>query len=136
MGNLVLSSYLFIKGLIFDILWIFFLLFLHDVLRLLHVLKIFIIIINRMCCCFFVFYPVRRIYVWSTTFQIYFVTIAMQQINTIKDVTLPFIDVSNPVWYLERNDSKSSWKVFVVSFNLHTRRWYVLVYYNSWLSLY
>ena len=46
------------------------------------VLKAFMIIIDRIYCCFFVFYPIRSIYIWSTTFQIYFKTFARHIINS------------------------------------------------------
>ena len=54
---------------------------------------------------FFVFYPIDGIYIWSNKFQIYFVKLTMQQIDTVKDKV---IDFSKPIWYLERIDLKTS----------------------------
>ena len=34
---------------------------------------------------FFVFHWIRRMFIWSTTFQIYFMTFVMQKINRIND---------------------------------------------------
>ena len=53
------------------------------------VLKALTIIIYRIYRCFF-FNPIERIYLWSTTFQIYFMTFVMQQINRIKDKIITF----------------------------------------------
>ena len=82
---ILFQLYLFIKGLIFDILYKFLPIsswFNATVAaywkHLLSSLKGFIV------ACFF-FNPIMRIYNWSTTFQIYFTTFAMQKINTIKD---------------------------------------------------
>ena len=52
------------------------------------------------------FYEIRRIYIWSTTFEIYFTTSEMQQINTIE---YKISDVSKPIRYLLRSDSKVLW---------------------------
>ena len=68
--------YLFIKGLLFVILrrsfW-----FLHNLTQLLQRIEsIFdFFFIDRIYCCFFVFYPIRRIDIWSTSNRIYFMTL-------------------------------------------------------------
>ena len=48
---------------------------------------LFIFFIDRIYCYFFVFYPVRRIYIWSTMIWIYFITFIM---STIKDKLTTF----------------------------------------------
>ena len=56
------------------------------------------------------FYPVRKIFIWSTMIQIYFLTLAVQQINTIKGkiTTFHWRFRANRIWYLEKSDWKSS----------------------------
>ena len=53
-------------------------------------MKTFIIIIDRIYCYFFIFYLVGRVYVWPTTFQIYFMTFVIQKINITKDKITTF----------------------------------------------
>ena len=48
------------------------------------ILKTFIICIFQIYCCFFLFYPVWRISIWTTTFKIYLLTFLIQQLNWIK----------------------------------------------------
>ena len=55
-----------------------------------RILKTFIIFIFRIYCCFFVFYPVRRLYLWPTTFKIYFMTFAIQQLDWIENKTTSY----------------------------------------------
>ena len=40
---------------------------------------------ERIYCCFFAFYPIRRIYISSTVIQIYSMAFIMQHINTIRN---------------------------------------------------
>ena len=54
------------------------------------VLKAFISIIDRIYCCFYVLYPIRKIHLQSTTIQMYFATFATQQINLIKSKIATF----------------------------------------------
>ena len=56
------------------------------------------------------FYPIRKIFIWSTMIQIYFLTFVVQQINTIKGkiTTFHWRFRANRIWYLERSDWKSS----------------------------
>ena len=35
--------------------------------------------------CFFVFYPIKKIYIWYTTIRIYFMTFILQYMNLIED---------------------------------------------------
>ena len=65
-------------------LWIFFYFFI--ILRNCYsVLETFIIFyIDRIYCCFFIFYPVKWIYIWSITTEIYFMTFIIQRSNIIK----------------------------------------------------
>ena len=56
---------------------------------------------------FFVFYPVRRLYRWFTTFKIVFVTFVIEQLDWIFLKNNPLIAISKSIWYLERSDSKS-----------------------------
>ena len=70
-----------------------------------------IIFINGIFCCFFVFYPVTKICIWSTTIWIYFMKFVIQKITQSKIKLRPFIDVSNPIWYLEKWD----WKIFSIT---------------------
>ena len=77
--------YLFIKGLIFVILsecfpissW-----FNAIVIAFWKHLSFFI---DEIYCCFFGFYPIRRIYTWSTMIMTYFMAFIIQQINIIED---------------------------------------------------
>ena len=66
-------------------------------------------LIDRIYCCFFVFHPVRRISIWSTTIWIYFVTFITCRINEHNQRwnLLPFTDSSNLFWYIFLSDSKS-----------------------------
>ena len=48
------------------------------------------LIINAIYCCFFVFYRIRRVCIWSSTFKIYSMTFLSQQINIIKDKITTF----------------------------------------------
>ena len=58
----------------------------HDLMHLLQRIEsIIIFFIDKMYCCFFVFSPVKRIYIWSTSILIYFITFVIQWMNTIKD---------------------------------------------------
>ena len=65
------------------------------------VLKAFMLI-DRICCFF------RRIYIWSTTIQIYFMVFLILKITIIRDKITIFHFCSYPIQYLERYDSKSS----------------------------
>ena len=47
----------------------------------------------------------ESVYLWH---KVYFMAIVIQCINVIKDQISAFMDVSNPIWYLERSDSKCS----------------------------
>ena len=47
----------------------------------------------------------ESVYLWH---KVYFMPIVIQCINVIKDQISAFMDVSNPIWYLERSDSKCS----------------------------
>ena len=85
MDNLLLSTY--IRNNIFDILCEFFPIFSRFNGPIAAYWKA-LIIIDRIYCCFFAFFSIRRI--WSATFQIYFMTFVMQQINTIKDKIITF----------------------------------------------
>ena len=73
--------YLLINGLI--------LLFFVDIFFLLKLLErienFCYFFIDGICCCFFVFYPIRRISIWSTMIGIYFLTFIIQYMNIIKD---------------------------------------------------
>ena len=73
-----------------------------------NILNTFIIFfIDGIYCCFFVFYPLRRIYILFSTVRIYFMTSMIQQMNTIKKKnSLPFIGFKL-FWYLFLNKSKS-----------------------------
>ena len=48
--------------------------------------------------CFFVFYPIKRIWIWSTRFQIYLLTFVRncKKLIQSKIKSLPFTDVSKP----------------------------------------
>ena len=59
-------------------------------------------------CGFLLFYPVWRINIWTTTFEIYLAVFVIQTYTESNRKPLSLIDVSKPVWYLERLDSKSS----------------------------
>ena len=48
-------------------------------------LKTFINFIFRVYCCFFVFYPVWRINIWTTTLKIRFMTFVIHKLNWIKN---------------------------------------------------
>ena len=59
-------------------LWIFFL-FLYNLTRLLRRIKAFaVFFIDRIYCCLFIFYPVKRICIWSTTTGTYFMAFLIQ----------------------------------------------------------
>ena len=52
------------------------------------ILKPFIFFIDSISCCFFAFYPIRRIYI--TIIRIYFLTFIIQQMNIIEDKVITF----------------------------------------------
>ena len=52
--------------------------------------RLFSFIINAIYCCFFVFYLIRRVCIWSTMFKICSMTFILQQINIIKDKITAF----------------------------------------------
>ena len=62
-------------------------LYVHNLMRLLQHIKIiyYIFSIDMIYCCFFVFYQIRIIYVWSTTVLIYFMAFIIQYMNIIED---------------------------------------------------
>ena len=61
-----------------------------------NILNTFIIFfVDGIYCCFFVFYPLRRIYILFSTVRIYFMTSMIQQINTIKKKTHYLLLISN-----------------------------------------
>ena len=73
------------------------------------ILKAFIMFfIDRIFCCFFYFYLIRKIYLWSTTICNYFTNFIIQQMKLLKTKSLPFIDFPKLFWYLLRGDWKSS----------------------------
>ena len=67
----------------------------------------FIFFSDSIYCCFFVFYPIRSIYIWFSSFKTYFMAFTVQYINTIKDLTTIF-PMMFPIWYLHSSDSKRS----------------------------
>ena len=92
-----------IKVLIFVILCRSFFLSLHNLSWMLTYLLSFF---DWIYCCHFVFYPIRRIYIWSTTIPIYFMTFKIQQMNIIKDKFTTFTDFKS-FWYLFSSESKN-----------------------------
>ena len=48
------------------------------------------IIFDRIDCCSFVFYPIRRMYIWSSTFKICLTAFAVQQLSRSKDKIATF----------------------------------------------
>lgn len=50
----------------------------------------------------------------TTTSKIYLKKFVTKQLNWIKTKSLLLIDVSKPLWYLERSDSKNSWTMLCV----------------------
>ena len=107
--------YLLTKGLIFDALCASLLISLSFYATVAAHWKHFIFEF----CCFFLFYPVWRINIWSSTFKnsspdIYKTTVGL---NRKKDRSL--IDVSKLIWWLERSDSKSSLTtIFAISYGI------------------
>ena len=63
--------------------------------------RIVIFFIDRIYCFFFCFYPIKRIYISSTSFKVYV------KWTQSKIKSLLFIDVSSPIWKLWRRYSKS-----------------------------
>ena len=61
-----------------------FFLFLHDLTRLLQRMKNIIFFIDEIHCCFYVFYPIRRINIWPATPETYFITFIIQSLNMIE----------------------------------------------------
>ena len=45
----------------------------------------------RIYCCFLVFYPARRIFIWSLMFKTYLVTFVIQQLNIINNCYFSFM---------------------------------------------
>ena len=78
--------YLFITGLIFVILCRPFLIssWFYTTITT-HWKHLLLFFIDGIYCCFFVFYPIRRIYIWSSTIQIHFIKFIMQWMNIIED---------------------------------------------------
>ena len=70
-----------------------------------HILKTYFF---RIYCCFFVFHPFRTLFIWLTTFKIYFLEFVIKQLKWIQKEINSSIDVSKPILYLKRSDSKSS----------------------------
>ena len=79
--HLLISSqlFLFIKALIYAVLCGSFFLFLYNLTRLLRRIKAFaVFFIDRIYCCLFIFYPFKRICIWSTTIGTYFMAFLIQ----------------------------------------------------------
>ena len=87
----IFSNHLFLRERFFLLFYIYlqkvqFLLFFADLFWFLHYSmrllwrteNICYFFINGNYCCFFVSYPIRRIYIWSNAFQIYFMTFIIQ----------------------------------------------------------
>ena len=82
MGKLFLPSYIYLEKLNFFILCGS---FLYDLKKLLQGIKnILIFFSDRVHCCFLVFYPIRRIFLWSNTFKINYMTIVREEMNTAR----------------------------------------------------
>ena len=79
--------YLFIKGLIFVILSGLCPIFLWFNATVTTYSKHFL---WKFYCCFFVFYPVRRIYMWRTTIWSYFIPLILQKKNIIEEKLTTF----------------------------------------------
>ena len=108
-GNSIpFQLYWSIKGLIFDILWGSFLIlswFNATVIAYLkHSLPIFWIY-----CCFLLFYPTRRIYIWSTSIQTYFMK------TIISSVSIPVIICTLSLFeFIIRNSPVSKEEIKVI----------------------
>ena len=63
------------------------------------ILKAFIFFIDRIYLCFFVFYPIRRIYIWSITILIYFTTFTI-----LPSTTFDWFQI---IWISILSESKS-----------------------------
>ena len=126
MVKLLFSVIYFIESLIFVIL---------DFFMIKHsyysVLKAFIILfIDGIYCSFFVFYPVRRTYIRSTSFKIYY------KWTQSKIKSIPYIDVSNPIWYLEKKWLKKffynflwfiiKYDFYLIIFRMHYRLFIIM----------
>ena len=77
MSALFLPSYIYIIKIHFFYSFVFFFdsfWFFHGLTRLLQRVEKNYLLINGVYCCFFVFYRITRIYIWSTTFKIYLMT--------------------------------------------------------------
>ena len=83
----------------------------HQLLRIENIYRLYFLDLLL----FFIFYPVWRINIWTTTSKIYFMTLVIYHFNWIKKKLLPFIDVSKFSLYLERSDLKSLWRISFAS---------------------
>ena len=76
-------------------------------------------------CCFFAFYPNRRMFILSAANRVFFMASVIQWTDIIKDKTFYFIVVSKLIWYLERIYSKissitsSALSLIIISLLLH-----------------
>ena len=137
--------YLFIKGLIFVIFSGFFLFF-HDLTRLLqHTGSIYYLFLVRINCCFFVFNPINRIYVWSTTIQIYFMTFIIQWKNIIKDKLTTFHWFFQLIFIFFWSDSKNCsitllFKIqhdfYVVTFRMYITFFIIVIFRRNKINFY
>ena len=91
------------------------------------VLKAFIIfLVDRIYSCFFVFYPIKRIYIQSTTIRIYFMTFIMQQLN-IWFLCYLFFNALNAIHhYLKK---KYSYLLLLIEFSMCQVFWHYDSFY-------
>ena len=105
--------------------------FFYNLMQLLLRIETSIFFIDKIYCCFFPFYPIRRVYIWSTFFKIYYMTyLHCNKLTQSKIKSLTFIDVSNPNWYLERCDWKRSSTISSIILSFIINQFYVII---SWM---
>ena len=85
---------------------------------------------------FFVFYLIRRIYIWSISLKLILCIYDKWTQSNVKSLQL--IDVSNPIWYLERSAWKSSsitsfglWLIMISIFWMHYTAFIIICRWNK-----
>ena len=73
--------------------------------------RILIFFVNVVCCCIFASHRSRGISTWSAMFKFFLWHLYCNKLRQPNIKPLPFIDVSNLIWYLERRN----WKIFSIT---------------------
>ena len=79
MSNSFLLSYIYLEKVLFFLFFPGLFWYFYDSTQVISILKAFVtFLIDRIYCYFFASYPVWRIYIWSTSFKVYFTAFLIQ----------------------------------------------------------